>query len=87
MQSLTGEFSVEPCLTCDCVLFQEWGSMMLFRGIDCPCLHIKHFVVTFDGRNKTYTKWSELAIKFPAFDYAEHASLVAHSSEEDDDSM
>ncbi|XP_062313974.1 interferon-induced helicase C domain-containing protein 1 [Osmerus eperlanus] len=66
---------------------QEWGSMMLFRGIDCPCLHIKHFVVTFDGRNKTYTKWSELTVKFPAFDYAEHASLVAHSSEEDEDSM
>ncbi|XP_028446434.1 interferon-induced helicase C domain-containing protein 1 [Perca flavescens] len=56
---------------------QRWGSMMLYKGIDCPCLHVKNFVVTFNGKKiSKCTKWSELAIKFPAFDYAEHASRL-----------
>lgn len=64
---------------------QKWGSMMLYKGIDCPCLHVKNFVVTFNGKpiNKC-TKWRELPVKFPAFDYAEHASQVAGSSDDED---
>ncbi|KAL2081449.1 hypothetical protein ACEWY4_023302 [Coilia grayii] len=64
-----------------------WGSMMLYRGIDCPCLHIKNFVVTYNGKNKVFSKWSELAIRFPAFDYAEHAMdlAVAGNSEEEEE--
>ncbi|XP_056144973.1 interferon-induced helicase C domain-containing protein 1 [Lampris incognitus] len=64
----------------DCGL--RWGSMMLYRAIDCPCLHIKNFVVTWDGKNiSKYTKWSELPIQFPAFDYATH--MVEGSEDED----
>ncbi|XP_078117936.1 interferon-induced helicase C domain-containing protein 1 isoform X1 [Sander vitreus] len=64
---------------------QRWGSMMLYKGIDCPCLHVKNFVVTFNGKKiSKCTKWSELAIKFPAFDYAEHASRLADNSDDDD---
>lgn len=64
---------------------QRWGSMMLYKGIDCPCLHVKYFVVTFNGKKMgKCTKWNELPIKFPAFDYTEHASRVVESSDEDD---
>uniref|UniRef100_A0A8C9ZK19 RNA helicase n=1 Tax=Sander lucioperca TaxID=283035 RepID=A0A8C9ZK19_SANLU len=64
---------------------QRWGSMMLYKGIDCPCLHVKNFVVTFNGKKiSKCTKWSELAIKFPAFDYAEHASRLADNSDDED---
>ncbi|XP_075964139.1 interferon-induced helicase C domain-containing protein 1 [Anarhichas minor] len=65
---------------------QRWGSMMLYRGIDCPCLHVKNFVVTFNGKKiSKCTKWSELPIKFPVFDYAEQASRVAESLDDEDD--
>uniref|UniRef100_A0AAY4BJ69 RNA helicase n=1 Tax=Denticeps clupeoides TaxID=299321 RepID=A0AAY4BJ69_9TELE len=50
---------------------QRWGSMMLYGGIECPCLHIKNFVVTYNKKNKVFSKWNELAIRFPAFDYVE----------------
>ncbi|XP_035532757.1 interferon-induced helicase C domain-containing protein 1 [Morone saxatilis] len=64
---------------------QRWGSMMLYRGIECPCLHVKNFVVTLSGKKiSKCTKWSELAVKFSAFDYAEHASKVAESSDEEE---
>lgn len=65
---------------------QRWGSMMLYRGIECPCLHVKNFVVASNGKKiSKCTKWSELAVKFSAFDYAEHASRVAESSDDDDE--
>ncbi|XP_029315120.1 interferon-induced helicase C domain-containing protein 1 [Cottoperca gobio] len=64
---------------------QRWGSMMLYRGIDCPCLHVKNFVVTFNGKKKNKcTKWTDLKIKFPAFNYIEHASQVAEGLDDDD---
>ncbi|XP_034742416.1 interferon-induced helicase C domain-containing protein 1 [Etheostoma cragini] len=67
----------------DCGL--RWGSMMIYRGIECPCLHVKNFVVTFNGKKiGKCTKWSELAINFPAFDYAEHASRLADKSDDED---
>lgn len=69
------------CKTCG----KRWGSMMLYRGIDCPCLHVKNFVVTISGKKiSKCTKWSELAVKFSAFDYAEHAKEMAESSDEDE---
>uniref|UniRef100_A0A9J7ZUC0 RNA helicase n=1 Tax=Cyprinus carpio carpio TaxID=630221 RepID=A0A9J7ZUC0_CYPCA len=63
---------------------QQWGSMMLYKSIECPCLHIKHFVVTYSSKKKTFSKWSELPIKFPAFDYTQHADLLVEDSEEED---
>lgn len=59
--------------------------MMLYRGMECPCLHVKHFVVTINGKNLTKcTKWSELPVNFSAFDYNEHASRMAPSSDDED---
>ncbi|XP_047457845.1 interferon-induced helicase C domain-containing protein 1 isoform X2 [Mugil cephalus] len=64
---------------------QPWGSMMVYRSIECPCLHVKNFVVIINGKKqKKYTKWNEVTVKFTAFDYAEHASRVAESSEEEE---
>ncbi|XP_070693773.1 interferon-induced helicase C domain-containing protein 1 [Pempheris klunzingeri] len=64
---------------------QRWGSMMVYRGIECPCLHVKNFVVSFNGKKiSKCTKWIELAVKFSAFDYAEHASRVAESSDDEE---
>lgn len=65
---------------------QRWGPLRLYRGIECPCLHVKNFVVTVSGKKMIKcTQWSELPIKFADFDYAEHASRVAQSSDEEDD--
>ncbi|XP_067405457.1 interferon-induced helicase C domain-containing protein 1 isoform X2 [Emydura macquarii macquarii] len=54
---------------------QAWGTMMVHRGVDLPCLKIRNFVVAFQDKktsNKIFKKWGELPIKFPVFDYAEH---------------
>ncbi|KAL4636208.1 interferon-induced helicase C domain-containing protein 1-like [Arapaima gigas] len=61
----------------------KWGNMMRHRGIDCPCLNIKNFVISIDTKQKTYNKWKELAVQFPVFDYADHASLFAENSDSD----
>ncbi|XP_039208707.1 interferon-induced helicase C domain-containing protein 1 isoform X1 [Crotalus tigris] len=62
---------------------QIWGTMMVYKGLDLPCLKIKNFVVYFKDKKctskKIYKKWRELAINFPAFSYADHYI----SSEED----
>lgn len=65
---------------------QVWGSMMMYKGIECPCLHVKNFVVNLNGKKiSKCTKWSELPIKLPAFDYIEHASNMTMSDDSDDD--
>ncbi|XP_069558569.1 interferon-induced helicase C domain-containing protein 1 [Brachyistius frenatus] len=66
---------------------QSWGSMMVYRGIDCPCLHVKNFVVDLNGiKISKCTRWGELTIKFRDFDYAEHGSRLVEGSD-DEESM
>ncbi|XP_062861994.1 interferon-induced helicase C domain-containing protein 1 [Trichomycterus rosablanca] len=72
---------IMACKTCG----QNWGSMMLYKSIECPCLHVKNFVVTFDSKKKTFSKWSELPIRFRAFDYAFHAKRLTEMSDEEID--
>lgn len=66
---------------------------MLYKGIECPCLNIKNAVVTHNSKNRVFNKWSELAIRFPAFDYAEHAmdfakhAMAENSEDEEDETM
>ncbi|XP_041117899.1 interferon-induced helicase C domain-containing protein 1 isoform X2 [Polyodon spathula] len=63
---------------------QTWGTMMLHRGVECPCLGLKHFVVVHDDKDtKTYNKWNELKTKFTPFDYVEHVSIADSSSDDD----
>lgn len=59
--------------------------MMFYRGIECPCLHVKNFVVALNGKPPTTcTKWSELPVKFEDFDYAEHAKYMVQDSDDDE---
>lgn len=60
--------------------------MMLYRGIECPCLHVKNFVVTLSGKKiAKCTEWKKLAVRFSAFDYAEYASNMTESSDEEEE--
>lgn len=53
---------------------QAWGTMMVHKGLDLPCLKIKNFVVVFKNNStkKQYKKWVELPITFPDLDYSEY---------------
>ncbi|XP_027721908.1 interferon-induced helicase C domain-containing protein 1 isoform X1 [Vombatus ursinus] len=53
---------------------QAWGTMMVNKGLDLPCLKIKNFVVAFknNSQKKQYKKWVELPMMFPKLDYTEH---------------
>ncbi|CAG5865553.1 unnamed protein product [Menidia menidia] len=64
---------------------QQWGSMMMYRGIECPCLHVKNFVVNVNGKKiSNCTKWRELPIQFSDFDYIEYANRMEQSSDEEE---
>ncbi|ELK28159.1 PREDICTED: interferon-induced helicase C domain-containing protein 1 [Myotis davidii] len=58
------------CKTCG----QAWGTMMVHKGLDLPCLKIRNFVVSFksNATKKQYKKWVELPIAFPDLDYSEY---------------
>ncbi|XP_067843473.1 interferon-induced helicase C domain-containing protein 1 [Heptranchias perlo] len=54
---------------------QPWGTMMVYRGVNLPCLSIRNFVVFIDEKNfnkNTYKKWSEVPFKLPKFDYIKY---------------
>ncbi|XP_014715671.2 interferon-induced helicase C domain-containing protein 1 [Equus asinus] len=53
---------------------QAWGTMMVHKGLDLPCLKIKNFVVVFKSNSpkKQYKKWVELPITFRSLDYSEY---------------
>eukprot|EP00066_Takifugu_rubripes_P019301 XP_011608567.1 PREDICTED: interferon-induced helicase C domain-containing protein 1 [Takifugu rubripes] len=64
---------------------QRWGSMMYFRGIQCPSLHVKNFVVAISGKNMPKcSKWTDVPARFSAFDYVAHADQLVESSDEED---
>uniref|UniRef100_A0A8C2TXU5 RNA helicase n=1 Tax=Coturnix japonica TaxID=93934 RepID=A0A8C2TXU5_COTJA len=61
---------------------QAWGNMMVYRGLNLPCLNIRNFVVAFGDKKTTkniYKKWRELPTRFPKFNYSAHCP----SSDED----
>lgn len=53
---------------------RTWGTMMVHKGLDLPCLKICNFVIKYMDEKMTKDTleiWSELPIKFPAFKYTE----------------
>lgn len=59
--------------------------MMIFRGIQCPSLNVKNFVVSISGKNMLKCQqWTDVPAKFFAFDYVVHASQLVESSDEED---
>ncbi|XP_028991540.1 interferon-induced helicase C domain-containing protein 1 [Betta splendens] len=64
---------------------ERWGSMRLYRNIECPSLLVQHFVVWLHGEPyKKCMKWKDLPVTFADFDYVEHAAQLAESSDEDE---
>lgn len=59
------------------LVFQDWGTMMVHKGLHLPCLKIKNFVVSFktNSEKKQYKKWVEVPITFPGLDYSEYYFL------------
>uniref|UniRef100_A0A4W3I6X0 RNA helicase n=1 Tax=Callorhinchus milii TaxID=7868 RepID=A0A4W3I6X0_CALMI len=56
---------------------QTWGSMMVHRGVNLPCLSIKNFVVYIDEKHlqkQTYKKWNEVPFRLPKFDFISYAA-------------
>ncbi|GCB71300.1 hypothetical protein scyTo_0010971 [Scyliorhinus torazame] len=59
---------------------QPWGTMMVHRGVNLPCLSIRNFVVIIDEKNTdrgTYKKWNEVPFRLPNFDYIKY--VESHS--------
>ncbi|KAM5324728.1 interferon-induced helicase C domain-containing protein 1 [Glossophaga mutica] len=56
---------------------QTWGTMMVHKGLDFPCLKIRNFVVFFENNStkKQYKQWVELPITFPDLDYSEYCLI------------
>ncbi|KAM5152011.1 interferon-induced helicase C domain-containing protein 1 isoform 2-T2 [Mantella aurantiaca] len=53
---------------------RTWGTMMVHKGLDLPCLQIRNFVIKYKEEkmtNDTLEVWRDLPIKFPPFQYVE----------------
>nr|XP_020042167.1 interferon-induced helicase C domain-containing protein 1 [Castor canadensis] len=72
LQKKFADYQTNGEIICKCG--QAWGTMMVHRGLDLPCLKIKNFVVVFKNNSakKQYKKWVELPITFPDLDYSEY---------------
>ncbi|XP_077010130.1 interferon-induced helicase C domain-containing protein 1 [Tamandua tetradactyla] len=72
LQEKFADYQTNGEIICKCG--QAWGTMMVHKGLDLPCLKIKNFVVVFKNNSpkKQYKKWVELPITFPNLDYSEY---------------
>ncbi|XP_008580884.1 PREDICTED: interferon-induced helicase C domain-containing protein 1 [Galeopterus variegatus] len=72
LQKKFADYQTNGEIICKCG--QPWGTMMVHKGLDLPCLKIRNFVVVFKNNSpkKQYKKWVELPITFPDLDYSEY---------------
>ncbi|KAM5280009.1 interferon-induced helicase C domain-containing protein 1 [Ctenodactylus gundi] len=72
LQKKFADYQTNGEIICKCG--QAWGTMMVHKGLDLPCLKIRNFVVVFkdSSSKKQYKKWVELPITFPDLDYSEY---------------
>lgn len=72
LQKKFADYQTNGEIICKCG--QAWGTMMVHKGLDLPCLKIRNFVVNFKNNSpkKQYKKWVELPIRFPDLDYSEY---------------
>lgn len=72
LQRKFADYQTNGEIICKCG--QAWGTMMVHKGLDLPCLKIRNFVVNFKNNSskKQYKKWVELPIRFPDLDYSEY---------------
>lgn len=51
---------------------RPWGTIMVHKGMELPCLKICNFVIRYEDEKmtkETLEAWRDLPIKFPAFSY------------------
>ncbi|XP_063285747.1 interferon-induced helicase C domain-containing protein 1 [Pelobates fuscus] len=63
---------------------RPWGTMMMHKGCDLPCVKIRNFVVKYKAKKMTpdtFEQWRDLPISFPAFKCED----VEITSDEDED--
>lgn len=79
LQKKFADYQANGEIICKCG--QAWGTMMVHKGLDLPCLKIRNFVVDFKNNSskKQYKRWVELPVRFPDLDCSEHCL----SSDED----
>lgn len=72
LQKKFADYQTNGEIICKCG--QAWGTMMVHKGLDLPCLKIRNFVVNFKNNSskKQYKKWVELPIRFPDLDWSEY---------------
>ncbi|XP_051022089.1 interferon-induced helicase C domain-containing protein 1 [Acomys russatus] len=72
LQKKFADYQANGEIICKCG--QAWGTMMVHKGLDLPCLKIRNFVVDFKNNSpkKQYKKWMELPIRFPDLDCSEY---------------
>ncbi|XP_028625044.1 interferon-induced helicase C domain-containing protein 1 [Grammomys surdaster] len=72
LQKKFADYQTNGEIICRCG--QAWGTMMVHKGLDLPCLKIRNFVVNFKNNSskKQYKKWVELPIRFPDLDCSEY---------------
>lgn len=72
LQRKFADYQANGEIICKCG--QAWGTMMVHKGLDLPCLKIRNFVVNFKNNSskKQYKKWVELPIRFPDLDCSEY---------------
>lgn len=72
LQMKFADYQTNGEIICKCG--QAWGTMMVHKGLDLPCLKIRNFVVNFKNNSskKQYKKWVELPIRFPDLDCSEY---------------
>lgn len=75
LQKKFADYQINGEIICKCG--QDWGTMMVHKGLHLPCLKIKNFVVSFktNSEKKQYKKWVEVPITFPGLDYSEYYFL------------
>uniref|UniRef100_A0A8C5R5K7 RNA helicase n=1 Tax=Leptobrachium leishanense TaxID=445787 RepID=A0A8C5R5K7_9ANUR len=69
------------CKSCS----RPWGTMMVHKGYDLPCVRILNFVVKYKANKmtpETFEQWRDVPIKFPEFKCAE-VELSTDESDED----
>uniref|UniRef100_A0A8C2N557 Interferon-induced helicase C domain-containing protein 1 n=1 Tax=Cricetulus griseus TaxID=10029 RepID=A0A8C2N557_CRIGR len=72
LQKKFADYQANGEIICKCG--QAWGTMMVHKGLDLPCLKIRNFVVEFKNNSskKQYKKWVELPVRFPDLDCSEY---------------
>nr|DBA19781.1 TPA: hypothetical protein GDO54_015558 [Pyxicephalus adspersus] len=73
LQEKLADYQINGEIICkDCG--RTWGTMMVHKGLDLPCVKIRNFVIKYEDQKMTkdtLDNWRELPIRFPPFKHIE----------------